>query len=52
VSRSIDGYLPGELGVYMAWLGPQEVEVNGLGLRRWGHAEFLRQEASATLVDA
>jgi hypothetical protein len=31
--------------------GSQDVEIHSLSLWRWGHAELLRQQASATLVD-
>jgi transcriptional regulator with XRE-family HTH domain len=33
------------------WSGSQDVEIHCLSLRRRGHAELLRQQASATLVD-
>ncbi len=35
-----------------AWSGPQDVEIHSLSLRRRGHAELLREQVSATLVDA
>src|SRR5215208_4851801 len=39
------------LALYEAWSGSQDLEIHSLGLRRRGHAELLRQQASATLVD-
>jgi hypothetical protein len=35
------GNLPEVLATYMAWLGPQDIDIHGLGLERWVHAELL-----------